>query len=92
MNQPTGRKIQRKFEKDQYGRPIWTVYLSKMLDEMGKLKGDHSSTLNLGVLNPEARRLLDELNAAHRKALPDSPVVDAEFSVKKEDAAAAPGR
>ena len=79
QNKPTGKKIMRKFEKDQYGRPIWGVYQAKLLDELGKLKGDHSANLNLG-LNPETRQLLEGLNVAHRRALP--MVQDAEFSLK----------
>ncbi len=85
---PTGRTIPRKFEKDQYGRPIWGQFRAKLFDELGKLKGDHSMTLNLGLINPETRSILDQLNMAHRAALP-APV-EAQWKVEEEPDAATP--
>jgi len=74
--QPTSQMIPRKFEKDQFGRPVWALYRSKLLDEMAKLKGDHSSTLHLGF-NAQTQRLLQGLT---QPRLPE-PAVDVEHKV-----------
>jgi hypothetical protein len=71
------RLVPRKFEKDMYGRPVWALYRSKLLDEMAKLKGDHSSTLHLGW-GDQTQKVLGMLNAAHTKVLA-APVEDAQF-------------
>jgi hypothetical protein len=68
----TSEMVPRKFQLDQYGRPVWTTYRAKLLDEIAKLQGDHSATLHMGF-NDATRQLLGDLNAAH--GLPP-PVVD----------------
>lgn len=73
----TPRLVPRKFEKDMYGRPVWALYRSKLLDEMAKLKGDHSATLHLGW-GDQTQKVLGMLNAAHTKVL-EAPVEDAQF-------------
>ena len=74
--------IPRKFETDMYGRPIWTVYRDRLFREIAALKGDHSSTINLGF-NDATQKMLDRIN---QPRLPEPAVDVASRTLEENDA------
>ena len=59
---PTGRKLQRKWEQDKYGRPLWGRVRAQLMGELGKLMGDYKQPLTYLNLNKAATELIMDVN------------------------------
>lgn len=75
IHQETGEQIQRKYDTDRYGRPVWTSLRLKLMDELAKLQGDHATTINVKKLDDEQAALVAALAQGHREIL-KAPAVE----------------